>query len=76
MAQNFEALLLAGQNDRDASHFNFSYWANVMERDDDDMVEPSVRRNEGTLTNWIHCIGTEFWSSRIPDLEDAIWRKE
>ena len=31
---------------------------------------------ENKLINWIYCIGTEYWSTREPDLEDPIWRKE
>ena len=74
-ARNFESLLLADGPESDASNYNFTAWANQLEIEPIEKVEQENPNLAGKMINWIYCIGTEYWSERIPNIEDPIWRK-
>ena len=75
-ARNFDSLLLADGPETDASNYNFTAWANQLEIESPKEVEQENPNLAGKMINWIYCIGTEYWSDRIPNIEDPIWRKE
>ena len=75
-ARNFESLLRADGPETDASNYNFTGWANQLEIEPVEKAEQENPNLAGKMINWIYCIGTEYWSERIPNIEDPIWRKE